>query len=391
MRPVLSSSMPTIRRERGPVTAATIAASRYGLRAEGVESPSVAPSAVPTMIAVEAHDPSDDAEWDAFLTGRDDGLFWYSAAYRALLRELLPVTEHSLVAREGDRIVGALPLFALDGPFGRVYNSLPYYGGHGGVLAASRDVELGLAAAYRELATANGTVSAAVVSNPFGRQDRSLLPRSHGDDRVSQFTPLDEPDRAAFTARWESRARWSVRKAEAAGVVVTRDASALEWLINEHTRGMASIGAVPKERRFFELAAKHLPVGDASEVWVARHEDRPIAAVLVFYFNGIAEYFTPAVDPDMRSLQPLSLLVATAMFDAVDRGCRIWNWGGTAPSLHSLFLFKRQWGSDQRTYGYDVFVNDDTVLDRTSGDLLAGYPHFFVAPFSALRSAPAQA
>jgi hypothetical protein len=339
-----------------------------------------------TMIAVEPHDVGSDTEWDGFLTGREDGLFWYSAAYRAVLRDLMPVTEHSLVAREDGRIVGVLPLFALDGPVGRVYNSLPYYGGHGGILAASRDAELALSDAYREIATATDTVSAAAVSNPFSSQDRSLLPRTHGDDRFSQFTPLDEPDRAAFTARWESRARWSVRKAERAGVVVERDPSALAWLVDEHTRGMISVGAVPKEPRFFELAAKHLPIGDTSEIWVARHEGQPIAAVLIFYFNGIAEYFTPAVDPDMRSLQPLSLLVATAMFDAVARGYRVWNWGGTAPSLHSLFLFKRQWGSDKRTYGYDVFVNDDSVLDRTSAELLAGYPHFFVAPFSALRA-----
>lgn len=338
-----------------------------------------------TMISVEQHDTANDTEWDEFLAGRRDGLFWYSSAYRALLRELLPITEHSLIARHLGKVVGLMPLFAGDGPPGRVYNSLPYYGGHGGALVTSREAEEALASAYAELARSEGTVAAAVVSNPFGSQERTLLPRTHGDDRISQFTLLDDAGTPSFTQRWESRARWSVRKAQSAGIVVDRDPSALGWLIAEHERGMAALGAVAKERRFFELALEHFPPGRGSEIWVARLEGRPVAALLVFYFNGIAEYFTPGVDPEWRHLQPLSLLVAEAMTDAATRGYHVWNWGGTAPHLHSLFLFKRQWGSEARAYGYDVFVNDDSILERTPAELLAGYPHFFVVPFSSLR------
>src|SRR5581483_1650848 len=175
------------------------------------------------MISVEHHDADKDAEWDEFLTGRPDGLFWYSSAYRALLRDILPVGEHSLVARDRGEVVGLMPLFAGDGPLGRVYNSLPYYGGHGGALTTSREAEEALASAYAELARSAGTAAAAAVSNPFGSQDRALLPRTHGDERISQFTLLDDVGAPSFTARWESRARWSVRKAQAAGVVVARD------------------------------------------------------------------------------------------------------------------------------------------------------------------------
>jgi hypothetical protein len=71
----------------------------------------------------------------------------------------------------------------------------------------------------------------------------------------------------------------------------------------------------------------------------------------------------------------------------VRRGCRLWNWGGTWTSQGGVYRFKRKWGAEDRPYRYFIRINDRSVLDATPEELLERFPHFYVVPFSALRSA----
>ncbi len=75
------------------------------------------------------------SEYEKFLLSNKEGLFYYSLKYRDFLKELLGCEEEYLVAVDGKNIIGILPLMYINGEYGRVYNSLPYYGSHGGIIA----------------------------------------------------------------------------------------------------------------------------------------------------------------------------------------------------------------------------------------------------------------
>ena len=114
-----------------------------------------------------------------------------------------------------------------------------------------------------------------------------------------------------------------------------------------------------------------------------------VAALLVFFYNGIAEYYMPAIQEEYRAEQPLSGLILAAMKDAVAKRCRWWNWGGTGLSLDGVYHFKSRWGTQDMNYWYHTKFHVDAAGPKalSKEELLREYPYYFVLPFSALAPA----
>ena len=324
------------------------------------------------MTAVEELGAAGGDAWDDYLRGHDGSLVYASARFRALLVELLGCRDRSLAAVDGGAIRGVLPLLELDG----VLNSLPYYGSNGGVLADSAAVTELLLDAYDELAQA--AAAATLVENPFAPAAPRDPVHTHVDTRIAQWSEL--PPRGI-----ESSARRNARKARAAGVVVERDPAELGTLHELHDENIRALAGLPKSEAFFRLVAAHLAPGRDFELYVARHEGRVVAALLVLVFNRTAEYYTPAILHEARPLQPLAAILETALADAAERGLARWNWGGTWESQAGVHRFKRKWGARECRYRYFTQVNDAALLRSSPQELLARFEGFYVVPFSALE------
>ncbi|HEX6025625.1 MAG TPA: GNAT family N-acetyltransferase, partial [Solirubrobacter sp.] len=290
-----------------------------------------------------------------------------------------------LVATDDGDVRGVLPLMWTGDDDARVYNSLPFYGSHGSVLAADPQAEAALIAAYDERATAGETLAATMVANPFA--DRQPPEPAHNltDERISLVTELPG-DEEALLALIEPSARRNVRKAQRSGIVATTDAARLPAVAEIHRDNIQALGGRAKELSFFEAVPEHFEAGHDFDVYVALLDDEVVAGLLVFFFNGTVEYFTPAVHHDHRSRQPLALLLVAAMTAAAQRGYRRWNWGGTWTSQDGVYRFKRKWGAREGRYRYFVQINDESLLDATAPELRERYGDFYVVPFSALRT-----
>jgi CelD/BcsL family acetyltransferase involved in cellulose biosynthesis len=337
------------------------------------------------VIEVEPLSPATEPAYREFVARAPGALLYHSLPYRDLLMEHLGCRQEYLVAGEGGDVRGVLPLLWTGDDGGRVYNSLPFYGSHGGVLADDPGVAAALVAAYDERATAQGTLAATMVANPFAAAQPPEPAHNLIDERISQVTDLPA-DEANLLDLIESSARRNVRKARRTGIVATTDAARLLAVAEIHRDNIRSVGGRAKELSFFEAVPRHFEAGHEFEVHVALLGDEVVAGLLVFLFNGTAEYFTPAVQHDHRSEQPLALLLVDAMTAAAQRGCRRWNWGGTWASQDGVYRFKRKWGARDGRYRYYVQVNDDSLLDASPAELQARFGHFYVAPFSALRT-----
>ena len=338
------------------------------------------------MIEVEALRPAEDAAWDSFLLGCEGGLVYYSTRYRDLLIDELGSDPEYLVAREAGEIRGVLPLMWSGGAGDRVMNSLPYYGSHGAPLAESSEAERGLIQAWNERAEDPRTLAATMVANPF-RADQPVEPvHDLTDERIGQVTALPGADPDQLMDVFTKNGRRDVRRAERRGVTVERYADRLGRVARLHAENIDSIGGVPKTPDFFAALAKRFDSGDGYDVWVADLDGELVAGLLVLYFGRVAEYFTPAVEPEHRADEPMALILLNAMAHAADRGCAEWNWGGTWSTQDGVYRFKRKWGAQDRPYRYYVRVGDESLLESTPDELLERFPHFYVVPFSALRS-----
>lgn len=327
--------------------------------------------------------------YDALTRRCEPGLFSHSALYRRLLEAYLGDDGHYLLLLDKqERICGALPAFVRHHPRrGSVLNSLPYYGSNGGFLLADPDPESArmLADAFSELALRLGCVASTLISPPV-EQDAGLyeevLDCGCRDTRIGQLTPLP-PTADELMALFHSKTRNMVRKAQRSGIDVRVEDDAQDWrfLIDTHRSNLVVLGGVPKEAAFFDCVRRLCRPGEHYRLYVARLGGKRVAALLLFYSHAVVEYFTPAVVADFRSLQPLSLVIYTAMQDAVGAGLRLWNWGGTHLDQRSLHRFKRRWGTVDRPYGYYTTIYDRRILECPRDELLRDFRHYYVFPF----------
>lgn len=321
-----------------------------------------------------------------FLLRRPTSLLYQSLAYQRLLVSLLAAEPRSLVALDGETIRGVLPLLAREGSYGIVYNSLPYYGSNGGVIADDAAAAELLLSTFNDIASRPDTAAATLVTNPLETVDYRSLLHDLSDFRIGQLTPIGH---AAEHARrlmdaFHSKTRNMVRKAEKAGVRVARDEDALEFVATVHRENMAEIGGRAKSPRFFALVPAHFRAGSEYRVYIASIDGEPVAGLLAFYFNHTVEYYTPVVRKEHRESQALSLIVFTAMCDASREGYGWWNWGGTWASQDGVYRFKKRWGTLDRRYQYYTRLRNPALKALAARHLLEAYPDFYVLPFSAL-------
>lgn len=330
---------------------------------------------------------ADDHEaYEGFLYRNEAASFYYSLKYKNFLCELLDAQEAYLIAEKDKRIVGILPLLWKDGSLGKVYNSLPYYGSHGGIICGDLEVFTKLLERYNEITRASDVVSSNLITNLILENDYSCINQTHLDYRVGQITKLDyEGDvQEALLKSYDSKTRNMVRKAVGLKIESYRDPSKIGFIQALHQENAARINIKPKNEKFFSLLERYFMPGVDFEVYIAKYENKDIAGLLVFYFNKTVEYFVPVIINEYRNHQPLSLLIWTAMVDASQRGMKWWNWGGTSLSQTSVYEFKRKWGPIEKRYTYYNYVNNPSVYECSSEKLLAEYQDFYVVPFNQL-------
>jgi hypothetical protein len=331
---------------------------------------------------------------DAFVAASPDALIYTTTDYIRLVAGETRSDASWITVVDENGMRAALPVLTKIGSLGPVVNSLAYYGSNGGIVCDAKDVEAkhAAAAAFMSYCDDLGAAASTLITNPLlDDHDFYQTRLSHDlvDQRVGQFTvfPADRTADSLMSMFEDPRPR-NIRKAERSGieVSVSKSVADITFLSETHQQNIAAIGGLPKRREFFEALATTLPES-AWCIYVARQGDETIAALLLLYFNGTVEYFTPCIVQEHRSSQALPLLIYRAMLDAMAEGYSRWNWGGTWLSQDGVYAFKKKWGTMDIPYHYFTRLRDRSLLKATRAQLLAEYAGLFVLPFSALATA----
>jgi len=352
-------------------------------------------------IEVKTLDAATESDYQALLDVTSTAMFSHSLKYRNFLRRILPLARDSyfLAYRDGE-LVGALPTFSRNGPFGVVINSLPFYGSHGGLICRSgcdSGVKLALLSALKRHCAEIGAILSTVIESPLDgeREFYSSLKSEYFDDRIGQISELPvaplETVEAELLALFHQKTRNLVRKGLKAGFDVSREGSrqAFESLHGMHQKNIAAIGGLAKPIEIFDAIATEFEYGMDYQIYLAHKDAELASALLVFYFKDVVEYFTPATLEKYRGDQPLSLLIFSAMKDAItERSARLWNWGGTWLSQDGVYHFKSRWGTKDFPYRYHITThgNSPDVRSLSKSELISGYPYFYTVPFCELGS-----
>jgi Acetyltransferase (GNAT) domain len=345
-----------------------------------------------------------EANYEKFLQSIDSSLLYASLPYRDFLRCILTESQDRyLVAYKSGEIIGALPLFVKRNvKLGNLLNSLPFYGSNGGVITPpgapeALAVKRALIQSFYELASEESAVAATLISNPLDAESafyEANIEYSLRDERIGQLTPLPaQSDEAlelqeALMALFHQKTRNCVRKAQRSKIGLRHSDSIedLRALFLLHSQNMVAINATPKPWSIFTTIRETFVYDRDYRIYVAEKDQQVIAALLIFFYNRTAEYFTPATLEPYRVLQPMSLLIFEAMQEAVRRGLTNWNWGGTWLTQGGVYHFKKRWGTVDRRYFYYTRVFDDSIMKCSKELLLQEYPYYFVVPFGSLKN-----
>jgi len=317
-------------------------------------------------------------------------LIHYTSQYTAFLTDLLSCADESIRPRNSvsdDRI----PLLVKNGVFGRVANSLPFFGSHGGPVVSGESDEnrLALLLALESLIGSQTYSSVTVVENPFEplsiTEVNALSYLQVVDVRISQITSWSENIEAtdeSLMSIFHPKTRNAIRK----GLVrvgeikeATNDPQVFDFLVREHISSIKSLGGQPKERYAFESLAKNLP--DSFRIYAAYTKENELAsALLTLEYEQTVEYFTPVVKSEFRESQILSALIFKVMQQKFENGFYYWNWGGTWQSQEGVYRFKNRFGARDFPYRYFHWCNNQ-INGKTSSQLLDAYPYWYTRKF----------
>jgi hypothetical protein len=350
-------------------------------------------------VSVETIDPTSDPGYAELVWAARGASFFQTPLYLQLVSATLDLPARAFAVRSPDgALLAAIPwMVSRPNALGGVMNALPFYGSHGGPIARAGEDHRAdaLLAALRDQARSSGCTALTVIETPKSEM-RAPLERAFAagggprDFRIRQATPLpmwsgaEETFEAALFALLDKKQRNAIRKGRKSVTRTERsfnDAD-FDFLYETHHANIARLGGIPKPQKFFVETRARAKLGHDYDLWCAYAGEQPVAAMLVFYSHGTAEYFTPAVLQEYRDQQVLSALIYDAIAHSARIGMQLWNWGGTWPTQTGVYQFKEGWGAVPLRYEYFTEILDSRVLEVPPERLLADHPYFYVRPFT---------
>lgn len=312
-----------------------------------------------------------------------DGLIYYKSIFKNFLLRIFKAHCISVVFYENKKITGILPLLLKDGCYGKVINSLPFFGSNGGILSITDKANKALYDYYENVSNGSDISLSVLISHPF--KDIKVPQYDFIDERIAQWTNIQPPYSNGLSINISSSAKRNIAKAVSKGVVVREDSNALNFLEETHKENILGIGGRIKPNSFFSELKNSFIYGKDWKLFIAEYQGIKIAGLLIFQSGTTVEYIMPVVKKEYRNIQPTSVIIEYAMIDAKNNGFKKWNWGGTWTSQEGVYRFKKKWGAEERKYSYYVKLNNKKFLNLTPEVLNHEYPFFYTIPYNYLK------
>ena len=164
------------------------------------------------------------------------------------------------------------------------------------------------------------------------------------------------PDPEALLAAMKPKTRYNIHVAEKHGVTATKSDHPYDLdkflELNRTTSGRQGFAAHSEQYYRTQFDTLH-PTGQ-QELWVARHQDKVVAAIIITYFGHTATYVHGASDHTQRDLMAPYLLQFAAIQDARRRGLQFYDFWGIHPNPQHAWAgftrFKRGFGGTEVEY-----------------------------------------
>jgi FemAB-related protein (PEP-CTERM system-associated) len=286
----------------------------------------------------------DALDWDRYVVDHPQGTFFHRFGWRRFLELAYGYPGHYLLAEDGGVLRGLLPLGEIRHLlFGHSLISTPF-GVYGGVLADDVDTRLALERHAVELAEQLGvdyleTRNERPVRDDWLRKDALYVTfkKAIGEDHDANLAAIPRKQRAM------------VRKGIKAGLVGELD-DGIDNLYDAYAESVRNLGTPVFPKAHFQAIRDVF--GDDVDVVTVRHQGAVVASVMNYYFRDQVLPFYGGGIAAARNLAANDFMYWEVMRRAVDRGCRLFDFGRSKVDTGS-YRFKKHWGFEPRPLCYE--------------------------------------
>lgn len=288
-------------------------------------------------------------KWDEFVKQHPLGSPFHLSAWKRSIAETFGYRPLYLVAMEGERVRGGVPLFLIRNPLiGKALISTPF-AVYGGALADNAAVY----AALRDSVEALGkSLNVDYVDLRNAHPEQCL-----GFARVSRYVTFTQeigPDEEAILASIPRKVRYMVRKALKEPFTTrrqSRDFAAFEDLYSQNLR---RLGTPAFPRRHFANLLKHF--GDSADIREVLLNDKVVSAVFCLYFRDQVLPYYGASDPAFNASAPNNYMYFDLMRWGGQNGYRTFDFGRSKKAGSGSYDFKAHWGMMERELPYEMLL-----------------------------------
>jgi len=299
-------------------------------------------------LVIEQLNPNQHAAWDRFVLDHPAGSPFHLTAWKKSIEQTFAYQDQYLIATEGGRVRGVLPLFLVKNfLIGKVLISSPF-AVYGGILADSEEVRNRMCAHVRELGERLG-VQHVELRNAWEEQCAGLTRIS----RYVTFTQSLSENEASILEAIPRKTRYMVRKSLKEGLESRRQSSDPSAFENLYSRNLRKLGTPSfPERHFKTLLENFQGMADVREVLLG---DEVVAAVLCFYFRDQILPYYGASEPRYNAIAPNNFMYFDLMRWGGQNGYRTFDFG-RSKKVKGAYDFKSHWGMKTRELPYEVIL-----------------------------------
>jgi len=306
-------------------------------------------------LTVETLDDRSMGRWDDYVAHAKAATFFHRSGWKTVLERAFGHRTHFILAREGDAIVGILPLARVRSLlFGDTLASLPFCV-YGGIVA---DHEAAAEALRTEACKLAETLKVGVL------ELRNRQPAQSGwpvKDLYYTFRKAIDPDEAVNLKAIPNRQRAMVRKGIKEGLASAWSPST-DRLYRVYSESVRNLGTPVFSAKYLRILREVF--GDDCSVLMITHEGRDVAGVMNFYFRDeVIPYYGGSIS-EARDIKGVNhFMYWELMRYSCEQGYRLFDFGrskvGTGP-----FSFKKNFGFEPTPLPYEYYLAaSDTVPD----------------------------